>query len=95
MTRKNFIQIIKLRSAWKIDKRIGNYELPNGAHLRDYVEKLVESQLELDNLGVRANGDLCFYDKVNSRLMPEFEDNEPCTEEEMDKRIWRLIIEIV
>lgn len=95
MTRKNFIQIIKLRSAWKIDKRRGNYELPNGTHLRDYVEKLVESQLELDNLGVRANGDLCFYDKANSRLMPAFEDNESCTDEEMDKRIWRLICEIV
>ena len=95
MTRKNFIQIIKLRSAWKIDKRRGNYELPNGTHLRDYVLRLVESQLEIDNLGVRANGDLCFYDKENSRLMPAFEDNESCTEEEMEKRILRLIIEIV
>lgn len=95
MTRDNFIQIIKLRSEWKIDKRRGNYELPNGTHLRDYVLRLVESQLELDNLGIRANGDLCFYDKVNSRLMPKFEDNEPCTEEEIQQRIKKLIIEIV
>lgn len=95
MTRENFIKIIKLRSVWKIDKRRGNYKLPDGTHLRDYVLRLVESQLELDNLGIRANGDLCFYDKVNLRLMPAFEDNESCTEEEMDKRIWRLIREIV
>lgn len=55
MKRENFKKIIKLRSCWKIDKRKGNYELPSGKHLLDYILDLVESQMKLDGLGIRAN----------------------------------------
>lgn len=105
MKREDFIKIIKLRSVWKVDKRKGNYKLPGGKNLSAYISKLVETQMEIDNLGIRKNGDLCFccggdWDKEtkefnNYVLMPDFEKNEICTFNEMEKRINNLIREIV
>ena len=105
MTREDFKKIIKLRSFWKIDKRKGNYTLPNGKRLSDYITDLVESQMKLDNLGIRANGDLCVasgggwntetkeFDDYT--LMPEFQDNEVCSYDEMENRIKSIVREIV
>ena len=105
MKRKDFIKIIKLRSCWRIDRRSGNYTLPNGKKLSIYVDGLVRSQMQLDSLGIRESGDLCFCDggKWNEsagefddfRLMPDFEENEVCSYERMNKRIDLLIREIV
>lgn len=103
MKREDFKQIIKLRSVWKINKRKGNYELPNGEHLRTYIEKLVCEQMKLDHLMVRENGDLCSYlggdwkngDFEDYILTPSFQDNEICDYDEMEKRIRRLALEII
>ena len=105
MKREDFIKIIRLRSVWKVDKRIGNYKLLNGRRLSDYISKLVETQMEIDNLGIRKNGDLCFcqgggwnFDdrKFNDYVLhPAFEKNEICTYVEMERRINNLIREIV
>ena len=99
MKREDFKQIIKLRSYWKIDKRRGNYMLPNGKWLASYVRELVVSQLEVDNLGIRKNGELCYmkYDTETHEyiLMPAFLNNEYCTILEMDRRITKLAFEIV
>lgn len=48
MKRDDFKKIIKLRSIWKIDRRKGNYTLPNGEKLTIYVKNLVESQMKVD-----------------------------------------------
>lgn len=105
MKRENFKKIIKLRSCWKIDKRKGNYKLPSGKHLLDYILDLVESQMKLDDLGIRANGDLCFTSGGNWNveanefndyvLMPDFESNEVCSYDEMEQRISCLIRELL
>lgn len=105
MKRNDFMQIIKLRSTWKVDKRKGNYSLPNGEKLSDYITNLVESQMQLDNLGIRENGDLCFCNggKWNTdikdfddyTLMPAYENNEICTYNGMEERIKRLVSEII
>lgn len=105
MKRTDFMQIIKLRSVWKIDKRKGNYELLNGNRLSDYITNLVESQMQLDNLGIASNGNLafCIGGKWNTdtkefddyTLMPDFADNETCTYDEMERRIKRLAFEII
>lgn len=98
MKREDFIKIIKLRSIWKIDKRIGNYELPNKKRLSTYVEELVLSQMKIDSLGIRNNGDLCFCcndDTDNYILMPDFQQNENCSCEDMEKRINELVYEII
>ena len=105
MKREDFKKIIKLRSCWKIDKRKGNYKLPNGNNLSAYVTDLVESQMKLDNLGIRSNGDLCLMsggewntgtkEFDDYTLMPAFENNEVCSYDEMEKRINRLVHELL
>lgn len=105
MRRENFKKIIKLRSFWRIDKRKGNYRLPNGKLLSEYVQDLVESQMELDHLGIRSNGDLCnvvgggwsaetkdFKDYI---LMPAFQPNEVCSYDKMEDRIKSLVFELL
>ena len=105
MKRTDFKQIIKLRSVWKIDRRRCNYKLPNGERLSRYITNLVESQMQLDNLGIRENGDLCLCTGGNWNedagklddyiLMPPFEDNEECTYDDMERRIKSLVSEII
>ena len=105
MKREDFKKIIKLRSFWKIDKRKGNYKLPNGKHLSDYILDMVESQMKIDNLGIMTNGDLCFASGGNRNveanefndyvLMPDFESNEVCSYDEMQQRIGCLIRELL
>lgn len=105
MKREDFKKIIKLRSIWKIDKRKGNYELPNGEKLSTYVRNLVESQMKLDDLQIRENGNLCFgaggewnteTKQFNDyTLMPPFENNETCSYDEMEKRITKIVNELL
>ena len=99
MKRQDFIKIIRLRSFWKIDKRTGNYKLPSGKRLSEYVADLVETQMKIDDLGISKNGNLCwcFYNEKaeNFTLMPAFQDNEICSLDDMDKRINKLVCEIV
>lgn len=105
MNREDFKKIIKLRSYWKIDRRKGNYKLPNGKKLSDYVTGLVESQMKLDCLGIRANGDLCMVsggvwntetkEFDDYTLMPEFQNNEVCSFDDMEKRIRVIVSEII
>lgn len=95
MTREDFMKIIKLRSFWKIDRRKGNYKLPSGAKLRDYVSDLVLGQLELDKLGIAKNGDLYPISPDHSCLWIPFCDDEPTTPEEQDARFERLVIDII
>ena len=105
MKREDFKKIIKLRSCWKIDKRKGNYKLPNGNNLSVYITDLVESQMKLDNLGIRSNGDLCLMsggewntgtkEFDDYTLMPAFKNNEVCSYDNMEKRINCLVHELL
>lgn len=93
MTRKELATIIKARSIWKIDRRRGDYKLPNGERLSEYVYDLVESQLSLDNLGILANGNMAFLN--NKILMPAFKPNEETTEIEQEDRIQNFVNELI
>lgn len=105
MKRQDFIKIIRLRSVWKIDCRKGNYALPNGEKLSDYVRGLVESKMKIDNLGVLEDGDLAYCDGGewnketkdfnDYRLLPDFKDNEICPYDKQEMRIKRLVSEII
>ena len=95
MKREDFIKIIKIRSAWKIDHRKGNYTLPSGETLRSYVYDLALQQLNLDHLGINKDGDLYSIDPDQTYLMIPFSDNEPTTPEEQDARFSRLVRDIV
>lgn len=97
--REDFAQIIKLRSIYKIDKRKDNLKIKN------YVIELIESQMKLDNLGIMENGDLCpccggeykleTTDFEDYLLFQPFKDNETCTYEQMQNRIYDLALEII
>lgn len=105
MKRIVFIKIIKLRSIWKIDKRRRDFDLPNGNKLSTYIKHLVETQMEIDSLLIRENGDLCncvggnwnketkMFDDYT--LLPAFEDNETCSIDEMERRVNKLVYEII
>ena len=101
MKRNDFIGIIKLRSFWSIDKRKGNYELPSGGKLSAYVRSLVDGQLELDKLAITDDGNLCpaFLICSNGKseylLMHPFGNNESCSWSEQERRIERLVLEII
>lgn len=104
MKRKDFIKIIRLRSCWTISKRKGNYRLPGGQLLSKYIAGLVDSQMYIDELGIDSSGNLSFcsggenldppeYDCIC--LMPDFKDIEICSYDEMQKRIDKLVRDII
>lgn len=95
MERKNFKNIIKNRSFWTIDRRRGNYKLPSGDKLDNYVIGLIETQLEVDNLGISKDGNMYTYNKAYNYLIIPFGENEPTTEEQQEKRIIKLCYEMI
>lgn len=101
LKRNDFIRIIKLRSFWRIDRRKGNYELPSGEKLSAYVRSLVDGQLELDKLAIADDGNLCpatlicGNGKAEYLLIPPCRNNESCSWSEQERRIERLVLEII
>lgn len=103
MKRTDFIQVIKLRSIWKVDKRKGNYELPNGTRLSMYLERLIRGQMELDNIRIAEDGNLydAFEEEIEGenflgyKIMKPFADNEICTFDDQETRIHNLIGEML
>lgn len=105
MKRKDFMQIIKLRSIWKVDRRKGNYTLPSGEKLSWYIGNLVESQLAVDKLGIGSDGNLypayggAWNDETKNfddyTLTISFKGDEICPFDLMERRIKALISEIV
>lgn len=97
MKREDFKKIIKLRSFWKIDRRKGNYKLPDGSWLSEYVGKLIEQQMDLDGIRIAADGNLklATYNHPNWIIMPPFEENEICSFEEECKRANELVREMI
>lgn len=103
MKRNDFKKIIKLRSQWEFTG--DNYTLPSGEPISTYVQKLVETQLEIDHLAVLENGDLAFStggewndqtkELEDYKLMPDYKENETCDFYEMEKRINTLVYEII
>ena len=109
MTRTDFIKIIKLRSFWKIDKRRGNYTLPNGEHLSSYIDELVRGQLQLDSVAPNATGDLVSCPGIDPtkaaekdecglpvyHLFVAFGEDETCSFDEMERRIKSLVNAVI
>lgn len=105
MKRATFIQIIRLRSTWKVDKRKGDYSLPNGERLSAYIGNLVDSQMRLDRLAIGKDGDLYHatqeghWDKDSKEftdftLWIPYKSNEICSFDEQERRVSALIREI-
>ena len=88
MKRSDFVKIIKLRSYWKIDKRKGNYKLPNGNYLTSYVQDLISEQLELDKMVIAKEGNIYWTFNLSNEEFSEAMQN-------LDDEIKRLAFEIV
>lgn len=102
MNKENLKAIIKNRSYWEVNKRTGNYYLPNGENLSSYLIHLVETQLELDNLGIMKDETICFMDKKTFEewdkymLRPPFrKEDEITTYDEQQERIRRIVNEML
>lgn len=98
MKRADFKKIIKIRSFWQIDKRKGNYILPSGKHLKDYLEVLIFEQMGIDKLCIRSDGDLVTCAKLENgiiKTLEPFKESEKLTEAEHEKRIAALVNEMI
>lgn len=101
MTRGDFKKILKIRSQWKTGK--GNYKLPSGESLLDYLQGLAWQQMELDHLGINSAGDLVTMTggewdeeaKAFKNWNSVFGEVESCTAEDMEKRVKALAAEIL
>lgn len=67
MERNTFKQIIKLSSFYKIDKRRGNYVLPNGSKILDYLKEFIFEYLQKNNLGILKNGKIA--ETINKKIV--------------------------
>lgn len=102
MKRKDLQTIIKARSAWKVDKRRGDYRLPNGERLSDYLTRLVYSQLALDSLAIARNGNAYFCEpceiggsRPGYRITPPFCPIQYCTLDDHERRVEALVRELI
>lgn len=98
MTRAEFKQVIKAFSLWRVDKRKGNYKLPNGERLSDYLIRLAMAELENHNLGIASNGEIVdvLLRDGNLRLMKPFTDiDEESNASVQTERVITLINEML
>lgn len=93
MKRNDFKQVVKIFSIFQIDKRKGNYTLPNGAKLSEYLQNLVSEILERNNLAIRSDGSV--GEILNGKIFKPFGDDETTTPEQQEKRCTALIIEML
>ena len=93
MKRTDFKQVVKIFSFWRIDKRKGNYKLPSGAKLSDYLENLAAELLERNNLAIRADGSV--RELINGKIFKPFGNDETTTPEQQEKAVHGLIMEML
>lgn len=98
MKRENMQKIIKFRSIWKVDKRKGNYKLPNGERLSVYLGELLREQMTLDSLLIASDGNLYTGTWTTPRdavIMIPFGKDESTTLLEHERRCEKLIREML
>ena len=91
MKRNEFKKVVKAFSFYRIDKRKGNYKLPNGDLLSDYLSDLVSQLLENNHLAFRSNGDL--GEIINNKIFVAFADDEEI--EKQDEYIRKFVYELI
>ncbi len=95
MKRKELKQVFKAISDWKIDKRKGNYRLPSGRLLSDYLEEIGEDFLKAFNKAISIDGDIYDYIPQTATIFRPFLDNERTCEYEQRKRLQAVIFEML
>lgn len=93
MKRTDFKKIIKLSSDWKLDKRRGNYKLPDGSKLFEYLQNFIFEYLQKNNLGILKNGNICCV--LNNQLFVPFGENEAFVCFEQFERARKIARELI
>lgn len=91
MTRTEFKTIIKIFSAWKIDKRRGNYLLPSGVRLKEYLRNLTEQLLKRNELAIKKDGSV--GELYDGKIFVPFGEDEIV--EQQEQRIRAIVDELV
>ena len=95
MNKKELKTVIKAISDWKVDKRKGNYRLPNGRFLSDYLEEIGEDFLKAFSKAISINGDIYDYNPQTATILRPFLDNEQTCQAEQRKRLKAIIFEML
>ena len=95
MKRNELKTVIKAISDWKIDKRKGNYRLPSGRLLSDYLEAIGEDFLKTFNKAISIDGDVYDYIAETATIFRPFLDNERTCQDEQRKRLQAVIFEML
>ena len=95
MKRNELKTVIKDVSNWKIDKRRGNYKLPSGRLLSDYLEEIGEDFLKAFNRAISIDGDVCDYIPQTATICRPFLENEKTCQDEQRKRLQAVIFEML
>ena len=93
MGRADFKKVIKIMSGWRIDKRKGNYRLPNGEKLSGYVCTITEKFFFFFFMAIAEDGDI--YDIVNDTIFIPFADDEKYDYLKQSERIEKLVKEMI
>ena len=93
MKRADFKKIIKIMSDWRIDKRKGNYHLPNGEKLSDYVCTIAERFLHNNGMAIAGNGNI--YPIIGDIIFIPFADDEQYEYLTQTERIEKIVKEMI
>lgn len=95
MKRKELKTVIKAISDWKIDKRKGDYRLPSGRLLSDYLEEVGEDFLKAFRKAISIDGDIYDFIPETSTIFRPFLENERTCQDEQRKRLQAIIFEML
>lgn len=93
MKRSELKQVIEIFSFWSIDKRKGDYKLPSGVRISDYLERLTSELLRRNSLAIRADGSV--GELIDGKIFKPFGNDEMTTPEQQEKAIHALIMEML
>lgn len=93
MKREDFKKIIKIMSDWRINKRKGNYLLPSGKKLSDYVYTITEKFLHNNGMAIAGNGNI--YPLIGDMIFIPFSSDETYDYLTQNERIEKLVKEMI
>lgn len=97
MKRSEFEQVVKAFSVWKIDKRKGNYRLPSGNLLSNYLQDLIQELCKNNQIAFAKNGNLyqkIVFDEKDVIFIP-FADFEKLDNAEQEARAKSFVFELL
>lgn len=101
ITREDFKKVVKIFSCWRVDKRRGNYRLPSGNRLNNYLYRLVWELLRNNSLGFGSDGNIHAVCKRITKDTEElimfvpFAEDEAVIKSEQNDRVRKFVDELI